>query len=114
MRIEENIRRQKAKFIFEKDKGGANRMDKAMGVHLDGMHLREIEAGMLSKAVLRKKITFLAEKLLSKGAISINSLSWDGSDGAQEELALLHVGFLFKNYEVINQPKRLTPKPLNL
>ena len=51
-------------------------MDWPAQVHREGMQLREVEAGLLSKAVLRKKVAFLAEKLLGKGAIAIKSLSW--------------------------------------
>jgi hypothetical protein len=42
----------------------------------------------------------MADELLNKGVIAISALVWDGSGGKEEELALLHVGFLFKNYEV--------------
>ena len=78
LRIEENARRWKTKYIFEGNKRGVSRMENALRVHGDAVNAREIEGEGLSNAVLRKKITFLAERLLHKGVISINALSWDG------------------------------------
>ena len=75
-------------------------MDDALQAEREAAIARVMEAQMMSKPLLRKTVLFMADDLMSKGVIAINALSWDMSGNKEEQTALLHVGFLFKNYEV--------------
>ncbi|KAJ1494680.1 hypothetical protein T484DRAFT_1765117 [Baffinella frigidus] len=101
MQQEEAYHRLQTKMVREGEK--QQLVDK-IGVEIQKsrqtMHDKALEADSLSKSVLRNRLLFLADQLINKGIISVPQLSWDGSGGEKEDLARLHVGFLFKNYEV--------------